>query len=455
MCCCDLLLIDFPRPSCFQDARTGEACWTSHRPLRGWYLTLTSPALPPGLSISLKPLKLPESSATTPLTFSVRSSVALQVAISLRSSIEEAAEAQIRFVKETREKDVARRTVEASTAPIIQVSSHDPEDLNPGHGRTSSRSAHPVGGAGSIERHARRRSAGGPHSPPMTTSSRNVSGASTLRNFSGSSEGGNARVLLHAGTPVGGESSSRAMGLPRIDTSISNSSKSSSVSPMSTGGASSFDRPYSPTESRPRLPQISPSSPTSPGRSTGRGRSGDSEAPLRESRTCTFVIADDVGGAPSVRAFHAKSRPQQQQGSQSQSTGSTLTPQTKQGHSRLSWARYIWTLVPSPIRPQLSYDTSKAFRIVWTDAPRLMSADAPMSPQSDTGESATRQVEILRFEDTSGWWFWQPSTSGRIVLHEEAVRAIGIDRRLWFAVALSYLGFLDERDGYFAAHQGS
>ncbi|KDN47950.1 hypothetical protein K437DRAFT_273538 [Tilletiaria anomala UBC 951] len=419
------------------DARTGHVYWTSHRPRRGWYMFLSSPALPLKTTIRLRPTQSSQSSPSTQLVLSVRSQVATQLAMGLNATIEEAAQCRLEQSHETTVRQAAQQEVQASAARITSVTSPDPEALDATHARTSSRSAHVMIRQGT-EGHSRKRSVGGPHSP----------------NIGLGNVGGRQRVLAEASLHAqreGGPSTSRS--LPKIDISRSLGSSSNSAflhSPQPTSTRSQFDRPYSPIEEHVHLP--APPAPAA---------SAETEAPVRESLPCTFVVVDDVGGAPSLRGFLAKHHNAAQNSrTLNQEAGGTPKQQDKPSHSRLSWTRYLWTLVPSPIRPALSFDTGKSFRIVWVDAPRLGTASptAPTwptnrqqsGPSSDDGGA---QIEVLRFEDTSGFWFWQPHTSGRLILHEEAVRAIGVDRKFWFAVALSYLGFVEEKDGYFAAMQ--
>lgn len=112
----------------------------------------------------------------------------------------------------------------------------------------------------------------------------------------------------------------------------------------------------------------------------------------------------------------------------------------RSSNARLGWAKWVWSLVPEPIRPGLSFDTTKSFSIRWIDIDA--DADAPSS------------VEVMRYEDTAGYWLWQSKTRGRFVFQEEALRALRIDRAFWFVVGLAYLEFLEERDGYNAASDG-
>ncbi|TKY90113.1 hypothetical protein EX895_000111 [Sporisorium graminicola] len=58
------------------DANSGRTCWTIHRPTRGWYLHLRSPALPQGTAISIRPADKDGNDPTaSPLTFSVNTRI--------------------------------------------------------------------------------------------------------------------------------------------------------------------------------------------------------------------------------------------------------------------------------------------------------------------------------------------------------------------------------------------
>lgn len=43
-------------------------------------------------------------------------------------------------------------------------------------------------------------------------------------------------------------------------------------------------------------------------------------------------------------------------------------------------------------------------------------------------------IEILKFEDRSGWWFCG-NTKGRLILQENAIKTLGLDRTFWIAVS--------------------
>ncbi|CBQ67475.1 conserved hypothetical protein [Sporisorium reilianum SRZ2] len=60
-------------------ADSGRICWTIHRPTRGWYLHLRSPALPQGTAISIRAgAKDQDDPTASPLTFSVNTKVRVQ-----------------------------------------------------------------------------------------------------------------------------------------------------------------------------------------------------------------------------------------------------------------------------------------------------------------------------------------------------------------------------------------
>lgn len=167
-------------------------------------------------------------------------------------------------------------------------------------------------------------------------------------------------------------------------------------------------------------------------------RSSPREAPSMSQRAansteCYFLLVD---GAASARAS-----PRQQP------AGARLAPgRVPEGSHRLGWARWVWSLVPEPVRPPLAFDTAKSFSVRWIDVP---SSDSSSPPQGED-----RSVEVMRYEDQDGWSLWNSKTHGRFVFQEEAVRALGIDVSFWITVGLAYLEFLEERDGYNAASEG-
>lgn len=141
-----------------------------------------------------------------------------------------------------------------------------------------------------------------------------------------------------------------------------------------------------------------------------------------EVRLCTFLLTDDMD-------FVKQSQSKEQQVS-----------------SNPSWARWAWSKLPDLVRPSLRLDGSKSFSIVWLDAPNSSIQPAPAL--------ATKQVEILRFEDETGLLKWKERRIGRILIQKDAVQALNLDLGLWIALALAYLEFLEERDGYNASSDG-
>ncbi|CDU23690.1 uncharacterized protein SPSC_02319 [Sporisorium scitamineum] len=70
------------------DANSGSICWTVHRPTRGWYLYLRSPALPQGTAISIRSGSKDENDPTaSPLTFSVNTKIRSQALDLVQSRI--------------------------------------------------------------------------------------------------------------------------------------------------------------------------------------------------------------------------------------------------------------------------------------------------------------------------------------------------------------------------------
>lgn len=92
--------------------------------------------------------------------------------------------------------------------------------------------------------------------------------------------------------------------------------------------------------------------------------------------------------------------------------------------------------MPRDLRPVLCLETSKSFSLWWIDPPRR-------SP-----------VEVLRFDDQSGWWIWNASTRGVLSIQTKAIEAIGLHSEFWVATALAYLEFLEDKHGYQAAQEG-
>ncbi|PWN37612.1 uncharacterized protein FA14DRAFT_187696 [Meira miltonrushii] len=135
-----------------------------------------------------------------------------------------------------------------------------------------------------------------------------------------------------------------------------------------------------------------------------------------EVRPCTFVLTDELAAV-------------------------MQTPAKVQTSSSPGWARWAWSMLPDMVRPALRLDGSKSFSIVWVNAP-------------STSTRASQAVEVLRFEDQSGLLSWKGQRIGRLLIQKHAVQALNLDLGLWIALALAYLEFLEERDGYHASSDG-
>lgn len=136
-----------------------------------------------------------------------------------------------------------------------------------------------------------------------------------------------------------------------------------------------------------------------------------------EVRSCTFILTDDMATVMQVPTRDVQT---------SANTG---------------WARWAWSMLPDIVRPALRLDGSKSFSIVWIDAP-------------STSTQASQHVEIVRFEDQSGLMSWKGKRIGKLLIQKHAVQALNLDLGLWITLALAYLEFLEERDGYNASSDG-
>ena len=223
------------------DATTGRICWTIHRPTRGWYLYLRSPALPEGTAISIRASDKDEDDpAASPLTFSVNTKVRTQALELVRPRITSTtndkdqldgnnAEASATALVDKATPGLARR-IDCESAPDdvmqgVAVSATGREDRKPASGG-----------------HTRRRS-GATGSGKHGLDSRHPTSAVTRSPMIPETEdeaGSTAQQSHHQ--PLSGLT---------IPTSKANSS--TAASPQSSGA----DRPYSPTLPSTRSPSAS------------------------------------------------------------------------------------------------------------------------------------------------------------------------------------------------------
>lgn len=89
-----------------------------------------------------------------------------------------------------------------------------------------------------------------------------------------------------------------------------------------------------------------------------------------------------------------------------------------------SWKSWAWNRIPETIRIPLRLDTFKVFSILWTDAPPLH------------GSNHQSVIEIVRFEDDASWLNWKGRRKGKILVQEEAIKALGLDLGFWIAVSV-------------------
>ncbi|CAO1613319.1 unnamed protein product [Parajaminaea phylloscopi] len=396
------------------DSASGSAIWTIHRPTRGWYLHIRSPALPPGFAIPLRPARPDFVTSTmgvqdpgsTPLTFTLTTRVD-------RASLRHCKT----WIKEV-EDDAAGARASTSTTEAAGASDflavnldarRDPPPTNDDHADTSSSP---------------------PHTRNIESDSRRTHTARTS-SVSSSAQPGDPSVQTHARR----RSSGRTLG-SGPDTRMSFSGHFEGVAEIqeeegevSTGG----DGRGQPASSS----HLTSSSSTAP-------IDGPAAAAGQKPLQCYFLLLDGAARVPPPAAGAIF----------------PLAPgRIAESSQRLGWARWIWSLVPDPVRPPLSFDTTKSFSVRWLEAPsdEDVGRQGTPSPSNGTaGGDQTRSIEVLRYEDEgeSGWSFFDSRTRGKFVFQEDAIRALGVDRGFWIAVGLAYLEFLEERDGYNAASGG-
>lgn len=168
-----------------------------------------------------------------------------------------------------------------------------------------------------------------------------------------------------------------------------------------------------------------PYSPAKPNNhSNGDSRSNSNKKVNGEQRSqpCTFFVCD------------GSRRPQRHSPSSTNTEQSLVSLKGQQ-----SWARWAWSVLPQELRPELPSGTSKNFSVYWIDAP------------PEIGGPPDDAIEILHFQDHSGWWMWNSQTRGKLTLQTHAIEALGLEQEFWVTVALAYIQFLEERDSYEAA----
>ncbi|KAE8211311.1 hypothetical protein CF327_g4910 [Tilletia walkeri] len=543
------------------DASTAHVPWSIHKPARGWYLRLRSPALPRGTALPFRPPPKSEErrqpaettpgsshlqpvnaeSSRSPLLISVPTRVHLPSLQRTRETIDQVLllEPQPNTRPTTHEHLAEISLADGARLPPTSTQPHNRSSsasfLRLPHGRTLSGahkkddelpddddlsrtptiiaedctpdvSAEGSATATSTSRstplighgHTRRRSGGsGSHRVEVRKVS-NEPREALLRERvdeegEDEEEEEEGRGKLKLQTSHLGLSTDR---LSPNDASASSWGRDVLGSAGGGGGAHSYsaDRPYSPTEPSAAEHPLEKDELGSEGNQSadvmarkrkdqnagGKGQtSGDTSGSASQSgptstrprqliggktapMLCHFVLLDGVDAASyetrlpylpsSARRREAEGNPGVNPSTptpNSTSAPATDPPTTPPAAStgidslRRRWANWAWSKLPTSIRPgALPLDTSHDFSLHWTNPP---------------GIKIGTSIEVLRFRDLEGWSIfssWNAQRRGRLVMQEEAVRALGLDRAFWVAVALAYLDFLEGRDSYNAACEG-
>lgn len=330
--------------------------------------------------------------------------------------------------------------------PQSQTENRNGESSNSGSGTTSSVSISTTGG------HARKRSSGesGSHSTGLNGIGGN--GSRKVSNVLREGEGGKlVRETLGEEEEEENEekdqSNSKTSGRQKLKLKIQDREGGLTANENKTKGRGpTSDRPYSPIEPHSIPPSFS-----------GNSHSSSRKDHISKPTHCSFLITD--GPASTTKGWNLES---------SLAPGRILSENSHSG-SRLSWARWIWGCVPNAVRPPLAFDTSKNFSLRWVDPPndfiqcsnqsssiqnqhqnreedfsnhdeigsrdRTTESDEDMTkPVSVLEKQEGRGIEVLKFEDRSGWWFWGNS-KGRLIVQENVVKTLGLDRTFWIAVS--------------------
>lgn len=386
------------------DATTGHPAWTIHRPTRGWYLHIRSPALPPGFAIPLSPARPDfifsimgvQDPTSTPLTFVLSTCIHAEHLLRCKTWIKDVEEAasQCGFVP-------SRAAGQASDGNFLAV------DLNgEGHSTGGPASSGNRDSASRFLTHAVDLSA----AARRTHNAKTYSVSSSAR-FSDSSGQLHARQRSSGRTPISSPDvrmnlSGKFEGLAEVTENKSGSDVT--VTPASKLlGATEKEAPANrPPEDFLHPPTQLPAS-----------------ARQRPSQCC-FLLLDGVARLPST----------------SPNMITSLAPgRIAESSQRLGWAKWVWSLVPEPIRPPLSFDTTKSFSVRWHNA----SCDEAKGQHysgadgSDARNKSPRSVEIMRYEDEgdASWSVFNSKTRGKFVFQEEAIMALGVDRGFWIAVS--------------------
>ncbi|CAO1623867.1 unnamed protein product [Sympodiomycopsis kandeliae] len=389
------------------DANTGQTKWTIHRPSRGWYLHIRSPNLPPSFTIPIRPAR-PEyvistmginDPTCTPLTFSIGTKVQAKYLAQCKEWIADVEQRQASTPAQANEGfsnvELNDRQQEAQQRSVSATSEVDGIYVKGHSAKTSSISSTVLQQEQSQQQQQQQSGSGsGMHTRRRSAASNTIGGTSPAPSPD------MRRMNLSGKFPKVVESVDENAEQDGHDKDLLRTPQNNTNSTCNQGRFSPNDQPYKAASNK--SPTASSSRPTQ----------------------CYFLLVDGSGRVSS----HTPA-----------STIQSSPPGRTPAEHRLGFAKKIWSFLPDPIRPNLSFDTSKSFSIRWIEI---------------ENNNNTSSIEVLRYEDTTGYWLWQAKTNGRFVLQENAVKALAIDRGFWFAVGLAYLDFLEERDGYNAASDG-
>lgn len=361
------------------DATTGKASWTIHRPTRGWYLHIRSPLLPPGGSIPLRPAR-PDFVTTT---MGVQDPTSTPLTFSLTTRVDESALPLCKaWIDDIHKEDQER------AAQIGSDAHRDDGDGQQEHQMAGDFTAVDLSGNAD----AGRRTISGSSvttsqsSPGHTARTSSISSSAQLSVDSVSSNAAlrHARRRSSSKTPVASPDIRKKPSMPRFE----------GVREEEVGGGE--------------------------GDSTAQNQATPPPASPAKPSQCYFLLLDGAARLPPPATT---------------SVAASLAPgRIAEGSQRLGWARWAWSLMPEPLRPQLAFDTTKSFSVRWIEVRSSVTGDGG----SSDGDSGTpSSVEVMRYEDEGSGWsaVFDSRTRGRFVFQEEAIRALRIDRAFWMAVS--------------------
>lgn len=386
------------------DIRSRTTAWAIHRPTRGWYIHLRSPALPLGFVIPLRPAR-PEV-VTRQIGACDPANVPLEFALTTRVNRE--ALARCHFC-----------TSQAESGRRRQCRGEDREEFC---------AVDLSGSSGPLNGKVRSSSSSGGSSNTSSSRKTEFNGGHTAKTSSISATG-----YVHGRIPSDLHTRRKsASGTSAVDGLRHSSGTLSGATVQDVVVVEEQDASTPKAEAPPPVPPTRASRP----------------------RECRFVLTEGPAGTQDVSS--------QEDAAESTGTGHRL------GWAKWAWGQIpdvlrpplnfdtskqfsiLWTNAPTDDFIEASSSTSSAAQGSKANVP----VDHRVSSDSDSQGNGI--VEVLRYKDIGQehWSLFNSRTRGRLILQEAAVEALGIDRSFWIAAGIAYLGFLEERDGYNAACDG-